>query len=158
MQLTQKPEPTTVATAAAKLAVLRRQESELDAQLATATRRMYEMCRNKAIPPRDHDREAYELNQRIVALRAEIHEAEAVLRDAEGQARIAISRGAKPEHDKLRVRVIRALEELRDALDAERRFRDDLDFSSAVITAVRILDLDHDTLEAVIEGQKGYLG
>jgi hypothetical protein len=54
--------------------------------------------------------------------------------------------------------VIRALEELRDALDAEQQFRDDLDFTPSVITAVRILDLDHETLEAIIEGQKGYLG
>jgi hypothetical protein len=165
---TQKPESTTAALrdlddlpsyseAVANLTKLRRQESELDAKLAAATSRMHEMCRGQAIPPRDHDREVHAINQRIVACKAEICEAGDAVRDAEGQHRIAISHAMKPAHDELRCRVIRALEELRDALDAEQRFRDDLDFTPSLIVPVRILDLDHDTLTAVIEGERGYL-
>ena len=169
---TQKPESATVSTAAlrdlddfpccseaaARLSELLQQQNELEVQLAAATRRMYEICQDKPIPPRDHDREVNELSQRLARVKAEIHEAQQALRLATDAARMQISRAAKPDHDELRRRVIRALEELRDALDAEQHFRDELDFSPSVITAVRILDLDCNTLAAVIEGQKGYLG
>jgi hypothetical protein len=145
------------AEAAARLAELRRQEIELDTKLSAATDRMHEACRNVPVPPWDCDRETRLLSQQLMAHRAKIRAAEEVLRDAEGQARIARSQAARPAHGELRRRVIHALEELRDALAAEERFRNSLDFSPSILIPIRILDLDRDTLEAIIQGQKGYL-
>ncbi len=167
----QKPESATAAPreledfpfyseAAAALAELRRQEADLGAQLATATLKMREACRDKPLPPPGSDREVIEIRQQIETVKAGIVAGEHAVRSAAAEAATEISRSMKPQHDRLRARVVNALTELRDALELERCFRADLDrrgmLSAAVIAPATVVELaPAGKLESIIAGLKG---
>ena len=74
---------------------------------------MREALRDKAIPPRGCSQVVNDLDQRIVDVKRQITEAQNAQRAAAAEAAIAISKTMKPEHDRLRARIIDALAELR---------------------------------------------
>lgn len=146
--------------AAAKVAELRRQQADLGARLVEANRRMHEKCHNQAIPPPKCCDEVNEINQRLETAKAEIVAAERAVRSAAAEAALAISRAAKPMHDELRARVIRALRDLRDALRQEQIFRAEMDargvLSASVIRSATIPALTQPgKLDAVIKSLEG---
>lgn len=167
----QKPESATAAPreledfpsyceAAAKLSALRREEDDLNARIILATRQMKGACRDKPLPPPGSDREVIEIRQQIETVKAGIVAGEHAVRSAAAEAATEISRSMKPQHDRLRARVVNALTELRDALELERCFRADLDrrgmLSSAVIAPATVVELaPAGKLESIIAGLKG---
>lgn len=146
--------------AAANLTELRRREADLAARLIEADSGMRERARDKSIPPAGNDREVNELRQQIEMVKAGIVAADRAVRSAAAEASIAISKSAKPAHDKLRMRVIAALTELRDALKQEQMFRAGMDargvLTAAVITPATFPELNQPgKLDALIANLKG---